>query len=286
MSGATRAALVRPMTPADIGQVATVTAEAFDTDISTAEARRAWEGRLMHSLRHDPDGSFVSVRDGVVTGSAQAVIREGIWILSLMAVSPTLGQGGEGRALMQSALGYDQGCAGGLIVASDDPRALRLYASSGFALEATFRATGSLDPASIPEPHPAISSVAAGDLASLGPISRAARGAAHTPDLDVALLRGASVSRLEDRGFVVTMPGRGVWTLAARDEEAATALLWHGLTEVRDEQAIDIGWITGRQQWAIDVVVAARLSIANYGALCTRGTVGPLYPYIPSPPFA
>jgi predicted N-acetyltransferase YhbS len=274
------------MTRGDIRQVATVTSEAFQTDISTDAARRAWEGRLMHSLRHDPDGSFVSVSDGVVTGSAQAVIREGIWILSLMAVSPTLGEGGEGRALMQAALDYDQGCAGGLIVASADPRALRLYASSGFTLEATFRATGSVDPTLLPDAHPSISSVARNELGSLGPISRAARGAAHTPDLDVALLRGSTVSRFEDRGFVVTMPGRGIWTLAARDEEAATALLWHGLAEVQDEPAIDVGWISGRQQWAIDVLVAARLSISNYGALCTRGTVGPLHPYIPSPPFA
>jgi predicted N-acetyltransferase YhbS len=285
MSGATAAALVRPMTEDDIHEVAIVTAEAFATDISTDVARRAWEQRLLHSLRTDIDGSFVSERDGIVTGAAQAVIREQLWVLSLMAVSPTLGAGGEGRALMQSALGYDRGCAGGLIVASADPRALRLYASSGFALEATFKATGTIDPALMPGRHPAITPVPRAELATLGPISRAARGAAHTPDLEVALFRGASISRLEDRGFVVTMPGRGVWALAARDEQAATALLWHALDESQDE-SIDIGWISGRQQWAIDVLVAARLSITSYGALCTRGAVGPLHPYIPSPPFA
>jgi predicted N-acetyltransferase YhbS len=288
MSGATSTALVRPMTEADLGQVAVVTADAFGTDISTDVARHVWEQRLLHSLRHDAAGSFVSVRerDGVVTGSAQAVIREDIWILSLMAVSPTLGEGGEGRALMQSALNYDQGCVGGLIVASDDPRALRLYASSGFALEATFKATGSIDPALIPDRHPAIAPVPRSELVTLGPISRAARGAAHTPDLEVALLRGSSISRLDDRGFVVTTPGRGIWALAARDEEAATALLWHGLAEVQEEPTIDIGWISGSQQWAIDVLLTARLSITSYGALCTRGAIGPLYPYIPSPPFA
>jgi predicted N-acetyltransferase YhbS len=285
MSGATAAALVRPMAEDDIHEVAIVTAEAFDTDISTDAARRAWEQRLLHSLRSDPDGSFVSEHDGIVTGAAQAVIREQLWILSLMAVSPTLGVGGEGRALMQSALDYDRGSAGGLIVASADPRALRLYASSGFALEATFKATGTIDPGLIPDCHPAITPVPRAELDTLGPISRAARGAAHTPDLEVALFRGSSISRLEDRGFVVTMPGRGVWALAARDEPAAAALLWHALGEVQDG-SIDIGWISGRQQWAIDVLVAARLSITSYGALCRRGAVGSLHPYIPSPPFA
>ena len=287
MSGATAAELVRPMAAEDIHQVATVTAEAFGTDLSTPLQRHNWEHRLRHSLLSDPEGSFVSERSGLVTGAAQAVIREGIWILSLMAVSPTLGGGGEGRALMHSVLGYERGCAGGLIIASNDPRALRLYASSGYVLEPTFQAGGKIDPAALPaHANPAITPVAAGELGTLEPISRAARGPAHTPDLEVPLARGASISRLEDRGFVVTMPGRGVWALAARDDNAAVSLLWHGLAELVHEPAVEIGWISGRQQWAIDVLLAARLSLTAYGAIGTRGAVGPLYPYIPSPPFA
>ena len=129
------AGLVRPMVDADIAQVATVTAEAFETEITSPLRRSIWEHRLRSSLDSDPAGSFVSERSGRVTGAAQAVIRDRLWILSLMAVSPTLGIGGEGRALMRAALGYDRGCDAGLIVASDDPQALRLYASSGFALE-------------------------------------------------------------------------------------------------------------------------------------------------------
>lgn len=287
MRGATATALVRPMAEADIAQAATVSAEAFGTDISSERARRAWEGRLRHSLEHDPDGSFVSEHGGRVTGAAQAVVREGIWILSLMAVSPTLGTGGEGRALMHATLDYDQGCTGGLIIASSDPRALRLYGSAGFALEPAFRASGTIDASALPaEANPAITPVAPEDLWALAEISRAVRGAAHTPDLEVALFRDAGFHRLEDRGFVVTMPGRGVWALAARDEQAATTLLWHGLAELRDEPNVDIGWITGRQRWAIEVLLAARLSLTTYGAVCARGDVGALHPYIPSPPFA
>ncbi|HWD70698.1 MAG TPA: hypothetical protein VG293_10925 [Solirubrobacteraceae bacterium] len=286
MSSATAAALVRPMAEEDIHQVATVTAEAFGTDIGEPWARTVWERRLHHALISDPDGSFVSEQGGCVTGAAQAVIREGVWILSLMAVSPTLGLGGEGRALMDSTLDYDCDCEGGLIIASNDPRALRLYASSGFALEAAFKANGTVDSSALPEPDPAITPVAPAELGSLGVISRTARGAAHTPDLEVALFRGSSISRLEDRGFVVSMPGRGVWALAARDEQAATALLWHALVELRAEPQIEIGWITGRQQWAIEVLLAARLSLSAYGAIGTRGAVGPMHPYIPSPPFA
>lgn len=286
MRAARGSPFVRPMADADVPQVATVTAEAFATDIGTAVLRSIWEQRLRHSLLTDPGGSFVTERSGLVTGAAQAVIREGVWILSLMAVSPTLGKGGEGRALMQATLGYDDDSDGALIIASDDPRALRLYASSGFALEPTFKATGTIDPTLIPPRHPAITTVDASELGALGPISRAARGAAHTPDLEVARFRGSSFHRLEDRGFVVITPDRGIWMLAACDEQAAAALLWHGLAELHDEPQVDIGWISGRQQWALDVCVAARLSFTSYGAIGTRGVVGPLYPYIPSPPFA
>ena len=120
----------------------------------------------------------------------------------------------------------------------------------------------------------------------LAPLSRGARGAAHTRDLPMALSRGGEVLRLDDRGFVVTMPGRGIWALAARDEEAATALLWAGFHRLRDEPRIGIAFVGGDQQWALEVFLAARLSFYTYGGDRHARSVGPLYPYIPSPPFA
>ena len=278
---------MRPMADADIPQVATVTAEAFATDIGTAVLRSIWEQRLRHSLLTDPGGSFVTERSGLVTGAAQAVIREGIWILSLMAVSPTLGKGGEGRALMQATLGYDGDCrrcadhrlrrpAGTAPV-----RIVRIRARAD--LQGHWHDRPDADTRAAPRDHDCRRRASS---ARSAPISRAARGAAHTPDLEVARFRGSSFLRLEDRGFVVTTPDRGIWMLAACDEQAAAALLWHGLAELHDEPQVDIGWISGRQQWALDVCVAARLSFTTYGAIGTRGAVGPLHPYIPSPPFA
>lgn len=286
MSRATTAVHVRPLTEADIPQAAVVSAESFDMEITTAVARRNWQERIRHSLITDPEGSVVTERGGVVNGIAQAVIRDGIWILSLLSVSPSLGTGGEGRALVQSALEYYGNCTGGLVIASNDPRALRLYGSSGFALEPTFKATGAVDSDLLPDPHPGITAVQPADFGTLAPISRAVRGAAHTRDLGVALMRGASVFRLSDRGYVITMRGRGIWALAARDEPTASDLLRFGLAQVRDETQIEVGWISGRQQWAIDVVLSARLSLTAYGAIATRGATGPMHPYIPSPSFA
>lgn len=286
MRGAPTRTLTRVMQDGDIPQAAEVSAAAFELDITAPSVRRRWEERMRHSLRTDPAGSFVTQRGPTITGVAQAVIRDGIWILSVMAASPTLARGGEGRALMDAALDYYDGCRGGLIISSNDPRALRLYGSAGFALEPAFRASGAPDLSLMPESGGDVAPVAPEDFPRLAPISLAVRGAAHTLDLPAALARGGSVFALDDRGFVVTVPGRGVWAVAARDERAASTLLWHGLAQLGGDPRVEIGWISGAQRWALEVVLAARLSLSAYGGIALRGEIGPMYPYIPSPSFA
>ncbi|MBV8219054.1 MAG: hypothetical protein JO325_11365 [Solirubrobacterales bacterium] len=44
----------------------------------------------------------------------------------------------------------------GLIVSSNDPRALRLYARAGFALQPTLAAEGEVDRRALPSAHPGI----------------------------------------------------------------------------------------------------------------------------------
>ena len=57
---------------------------------------------------------------------------------------------------------------------------------------------------------------------------------------------------------------------------------------IADVEAVDavahanVGFITARQPWAIDVALAARLTLKTDGAVCTRGKLGPLAPYLPS----
>src|SRR4051812_33458123 len=67
-------------------------------------ARRV--GRCEHLRTTDPDGSWVAVRDGAVVGSSVALVRDGVWALSLLAVAPDMQGTGVGAPLMQSALGY------------------------------------------------------------------------------------------------------------------------------------------------------------------------------------
>jgi predicted N-acetyltransferase YhbS len=279
---------IRLLTDADIAEASTISAEAFELDITDAEKRRSWEERLRYSLLTDPEGSFVSETDGVISGLAQAVVRERLWVLSLLTVSPTRGRGGEGRALLNASLEYGRETTDrAIIIASNHPRALRLYASSGFRVVPTFEASGPLpDPRVIPEHHPEITVVPEAEIETLAPISRAVRGAFHTPDLAFLVSRGATLFRLGDRGFVSAAPDRGVSLLAALDEQAATALLWRALDHIKGEPKIEVSFVDGRQQWALAVFVAAGLPFSSTGGLATRGNLGPMYPYIPSPPFA
>jgi hypothetical protein len=241
---------------------------------------------VRHILQTDPSGAFVAERDGRPVGVAQAMRREGVWCLSLLVVQPGRQSAGSGRALMRRALDYAQPSDSGLIVSSNDARAIRLYTMSGFAPRATFESVGKLDRRSLQRPHAEVREGDAADLEALASISREIRGAAHTHELELVLSEGAHLLRLGDRGFAVIFPGYGLWLLAARDDEAACALLWDALAIADDGDRPAVRWITSEQQWALDVVLRAGMGLTAYGALCVRGAPGPLRRYIPSGPFA
>ncbi|HWE08437.1 MAG TPA: GNAT family N-acetyltransferase [Solirubrobacteraceae bacterium] len=274
---------VRRMADGDIEPSARVLARAFGIDASDDNRRRG-EQRVAHLLASDPEGSFVGEQRGAITGMAQAYRREDLWCLSMLAVEPEAQGTGMGRTLFERALEYgDDGP--GLIVASNDPRALRLYAAAGFSLRPAMEAWGTIDRRTFPADIAGVTRGTAGDVERVAGISRAVRGAPHTPEIAFALERGAELLLLADRGFAVAETGLGVWLLAARDDRAASALLWSALDVAGDVER-PVRWITAGQDWAVDVVVRAGLQISAYGALCVRGHPGPLRPFLPSPPFA
>jgi GNAT superfamily N-acetyltransferase len=269
----------------DVPSVAELTAAAFSREIEDEDAARRWRERNAYPLTTDPEGAFVADLDGRIIGIAQAMVRERLWILSRLAVAPDIQSTGAGRALIESALAYGRSTDAGLIVSSNDPRALRLYAGSGFVLHPTFRADGLVDRRTLPRSHAGVSEDDRGDdLGSLAGLTRAIRGAPYNGELQFALERGGRLLRLGDRGFAVVEPTGGPFVLVARDEAAARALLWHALAVI--DGPMRVRWITGAQRWAIDVLVAARLELVAYGALCVRGTPGSLRPFLPSAPFA
>lgn len=266
----------------DLGPVAELTAAAFSRELDDEIAERRWHERIAHPFTTDPDGAFVAELNRRVIGVAQAIVRERLWILSMFAVLPGTQSGGVGGALLEHAVGYGRETDAGLIVSSNDPRALRLYTRAGFALQPTFRADGEVDRRALPRAQPGIREE--DNLESVAALARAIRGAPYTSELRYVLGRGARLLRLEDRGFAVVDPDGALWLLVAREEEAATALLSHALA--LNEGTARVRWLTGDQQWAIAVVVQARLQLTAYGALCVRGIPGKLHPFVPSAPFA
>lgn len=274
------------MEPADVQGAASVAAAAFDVELFDREAQRRWIERLSHPLATDPEGAFVAERDARVIGVAEAIRRERLWCLSLLAVQPGVQSAGTGRALLERTMAYAAGTDAGLIVSSNDHRALRLYAQAGFSLYPTFEAVGILDRGALPRPDRRVVERGGGDLEALESISRDVRGGPHTPELELALRTGARLLRYGDRGFALAQHGMGVWVLVARDERAAIGLLWSTLELAGDSERIGVRWITSGQDWAIDVVVRAGLRLSANGALCVSGRPGPLAPFIPSGAFA
>lgn len=143
---------VRALTSEDVERAARVMADAFGMRVSDPAERRRMEERIEHLLRTDPERGFVAVDDGQVVAVAQAMVRERLWCLSLLVADPSARRAGAGRAVFDRALDGLAGADSGLIVSSNDPRALRLYARAGFELRATFQAAGAVNRSRIAHP--------------------------------------------------------------------------------------------------------------------------------------
>lgn len=233
--------------------------------------------RFGQPVSTDPGGAWVAHETGALLGAVQAIDREGIWGLSLLVVHPRAQGRGVGRVLLDQALGYaGGGIRGGIILASEDPAALRRYARAGFWLEPCVQAAGQVRmrpawPASVRAGVPAD----AGDVDAIG---RAVRAAGHGPDIAAMFAGGFALRLVPGQGFAFHRGGQ-VGLLAARSPEVAADLLRAVLSEVDDAA---VGWITARQDWAVPVVLDAGLKLTYGGAVFTRGDVGPFRPYLPS----
>lgn len=233
--------------------------------------------RVRRILATDPGGSWVGEDANGLTGVALAILRDGLWGLSLLVVRPDAQSTGIGSALLARTLEYGAGARGGVILASPDSRALRAYARTGFTLHPSVSATG--------KPRGAIACADVrpfepADHALAAAVDRAVRGVPHGADLDALAEGGNELLTYPERGYAVHLAG-AVKTIAAFDDEAAAALLRTVLARMPDDKEADVSWLTGAQQWAIDVAVAVRLELRLGGAVCLRGDVGSFRPYLP-----
>jgi predicted N-acetyltransferase YhbS len=247
-------------------------------------SRARWQRRLRHGVVHDPDGSWVAERDGEVVGVGVATRRGAFWFLSLLAVRTSLQGKGLGQRLLNAALATYENA--GAICASDDPKALRRYRLAGFDLLAAYEASGVIQRSLLP----AVTGVRDGsyqdDRELVEEVAVKQRGGPHGPDLDFFAAEGWPLFVTESSagtGYVVARPASLV-VLGASSAEAASRLLWTALAHM-DAGKAEVAWLSPSQQWALDVALAARLSLRSTGSVCRRGATGPLAPYIPNGAF-
>jgi GNAT superfamily N-acetyltransferase len=284
--------ILRPMTAADADGVYRTSHEALPATAeerqqvmnrSAEEVARRKE-RYRYFLEHDSEGAWVAVDGDRVAGVALALVREGVWVLSLFAVAEEYRGQGRGKTLLDRAFRHAEGCGGAMIASSTHPAAMRRYASVGFSLWPTLTASGKVRRESLPAGLKAREGTAA-DLDLATRVDRAVRGASHGPDLEFMLRSGSRMlvaEGPEGSGYAVVWEGSPA-LLAATTPGIATDLLWSCLAE--GDADVWVPWITGSQNWAVPVVLKARLSLSPAGPICVRGDLGPLTPYLPSGPF-
>jgi GNAT superfamily N-acetyltransferase len=120
MGGREYPMIVRPLDQRDIPAAAEVAGKALPIPAGFADpADAGWRARrIAHLAATDPQGAWVAEEDGLVRGVALALVRDGVWGLSLMAVEPDRQASGTGTRLLEAALGHDEGVA-----AASSPRA-------------------------------------------------------------------------------------------------------------------------------------------------------------------
>jgi GNAT superfamily N-acetyltransferase len=277
---------VRPLQAADFDAVHEISVAAFQ-DLSRRFNEppeppgpvAASHIRLGRLLATDPGGAWVAEQNGSVVGCSLAIMRDSVWGLSLLVVSPGAQSSGVGRELLARAREHGDGARGWIVLASRDPRALRSYARLGMHVHPALAARGR--PRRV-APQPDVRSGTVEDLPLTTEVDRAVRGAAHGEDIAALLESGGELLVLPERGYAVVRDGGVVRLLAARDEDAAATLLRACLSAAGAREAA-VEWITSAQGWAVAPCLEAGLELRmDVGAVFLAGDVGPFAPYLPS----
>lgn len=283
--------LIRPMRPEDLETAERLSADAFyEVDVQQqrsadpAPERRPvaradnWLLRTRSLLETDRAGCWVAESGGEMVGFATSLRRETLWCLATFAVRPGLQGRGTGRALLDAAMQHSRGCLRGMLAASSDPRAVRLYQLAGFEMHPQMVMSGAVDRAEIP-PLNGVRQATADDLEMMDSADRRARGAGRGADhaLLAATGRPLVVDARSGSGYVYVDDRGSVAALAATDRRTATRLLWAALAEAPGE--VRVPHVTGANQWALAVGTAARLSLSTEGYLGLRGMKPPT-PYV------
>ena len=273
---------VRTLHPDDVPAAARVAFEAMPVPENFShDDRIPWlERRTGYLAERDPGGAWVAEDDGEIVGMTNAIVRDGIWGLSMMAVLPDLQARGTGTKLLRAALTHAEGTRGQLIMSSQNPKAMRLYARAGFDLLPGISLAGILDRSALPT---GLAARETDDLEAAAALGTPVRGGAYDPrDLVLLLtLPDSGIFMVEGRGVVLHQGGRPS-LLVADSEEVATDLLWSALACTAPGGTVEIDPVTAGQDWAVRAGLDAGLALTPSGPMFTRGDLGPLRPWLAS----
>ena len=237
--------------------------------------------RVAHLQRTDPAGAWVAEADGEIVGLSLALVREGIWGLSLFAVAGEHRGRGIGRELLEACFGHGADARGHLILSTEHPAAMRRYARLGLDLRPCVAAAGIVDRGRLPASD-GVEEAGPEGIPVADAIGRAVRGAGHGIDLEVFLRdRGTRLLLVEDRAFAVVR-GERVMLVAGLDEPASTRVLNGAFAATPPGATVSVDFLTAGQDWAVRACLDAGLVLSPDGPLFTGGDLGPMRPYIPS----
>jgi GNAT superfamily N-acetyltransferase len=285
--------VIRPMRPEDVATSEALSAEAnagaerytAPTGTPPVAARtpiRAsqWVARTSHLLAHDPRGCWVADRDGEQVGFVVSFRRELLWLLASFYVRPGFQGAGIGRPLLDAALSYSRGCLRGMFASSADPKAYRRYRTAGFSLHPEMTLRGEVDRSQLPVVEH-VREGTASDFDLMDSIDRQRRDAAHGVDhpLLASICRLLVTDHTTGSGYVYLDAELRPCLLGATNARTAQRLLWEALAAHPAGSTVTVGNITQANEWAVDVGLAARLSVSLSGYLALRG-MRPPTPYL------
>lgn len=279
------------MTPADVPEAERVSDEGFfELDLRTRRQswpepsrrtdphREVWMRRTLHFVRTDPGGCWVAEDETGMVGMVTSFRRESLWCLATYAVLPGRQGQGIGKPLLAAALAHGRGCVRGMLSASSDTRAARVYHQAGFELHPQMFLTGTVDRSRLPVVEK-VREGTASDIDLMDSLDRRTRGAGHGPDHELMLSTwrllvsdtntGSGYAYLNERGRLAL--------LAADNRRTAGRLLWAALAEGPAEATVS--HVTPANQWAVGIGLEARLELHQEGYLGLRGMKPPA-PYV------
>jgi GNAT superfamily N-acetyltransferase len=285
------AVINRPMLPDDVNGAAAVARAALDVlypvefrpGDAAARAQRTQRSRTRvgHIRDRDPEGAWVAELDGEIVGMALALVREGVWGLSLFGVKPGLQGQGIGGPLLKGALQAAAGCRAAIILSSSDPRAMRRYFRAGFRVRPCLAAAGEMNRSRIPAGLKSRPGRLEADREIIDAASRAVRGASHAEDIPAILATGGELIVVDGGGWAAHRDGSPM-IVAALDEESAIDLTWSCLATAEPGAPVHLDFLSQGNDWAVGLALDAGLSLTPDGPVFVRGDLGPLAPYLPS----